>query len=221
MKVFTAAATLCLTMLAIGTGIASAAEFKANKYPTGIFGVQGGAHVPEPPPATTTAQTMFGFENTLMGACEFVSFSQELAKASSSLTVTPFVEECAAFQSQSGTVTTNGCQNRFNAGSESGGEFLGTLDIVCPEGKAIVVAGNGCEVQIGSQTNLSTVHYRNETQETDPQVAVEFQVSGLKYTKTKDVFPCALLGTGVMTSGLIKGGMTLKGKEASNPLRVE
>lgn len=221
MRVFAAAAALCLTMLALGAGTAGAAQFQGATYPLTVVGTQGGSHVAGPPAGTTTMQTMFGFEGTLMAGCEFISFGQEMTKASASLTVTPSISECAAFASQSGTVTTNGCQTRFNVTSESGGEFLGTLDIVCPVGSKIVFVGNNCEVQVGSQTNLSTVHFRNETQETDPQVAVEVQISELAYTKTKDGFLCPLSGTGAMSSGILKAWMTLKAKEASNPLRIE
>ena len=221
MKTFTAAAAICLVLLGLGASAAGAAEFKAASYPVTVLGNQGGSHVAAPPAGTTTSYMYFGFEGTLMGGCEFISFGQQMTKAASSLTVTPSLSECAAFGSQSGTITTNGCQNRFNITSKSGAEFLGTLDIICPEGSKIAVVGNNCEIQIGSQTNLSTVHLRNETQETDPQVAMELQISNLAYTKTKDGFLCPLSGTGAMSSGLLVAGMTLEAKEATNALRIE
>lgn len=105
----------------------------------------------------------------------------------------------------------------FHPGSGSGDKFTGTFDIVCPLGEAVVVKGNECEVQIGSQTGLGPVAYAEVTEPEEPEephkVKATFEMkaaSGFAYTKTLDGGSCPLSGTGAKTDGVFSGSMDLK-----------
>jgi len=75
------------------------------------------------------------------------------------------------------------------------------------------VTGNGCEVQIGSQTGLGPLAYEKVTAAEPDEVEAGFQMkstAGFTYTKAVDGASCPLAGTGVKTDGAITGGLKLK-----------
>ena len=206
-----AALSGALAVLLVSASAAQALKFNAQSYTATVNGVQGGLHAPPPPEGTSSNAYLVAFENHLMTECKSATFKGELTGASSSLTMAPAVSECSAFGALSATVSMNGCQYRFNPLSGGAGEFSGSLDIVCPEGKKIVISGNGCEVQIGSQNGLNGITFGNETQLTEPQLSVGFGVEQvMTYSKTQDGVFCPLSGTGTVNNGSIAGGATLK-----------
>jgi hypothetical protein len=210
-RTFLAALLAGIALLMIGAPLASALKFNAQSYPAAVNGVQGGVHAPPPPEGTSSNAYLVAFEGKLMTECKAATFKGELAGASSSVLLALAASECSAFGALSATVNMNGCQYRFNPLSGGAGEFSGSLDIVCPEGKKIVIAGNGCEIQIGSQNGLNGITFGNETQLTEPQLSVGFGVElAMTYVKTQDGVFCPLNGTGTSNEGSIAGGATLK-----------
>lgn len=188
------------------TGSAQAANFTAGSYPATVFGEQAATPAPN---TGIEGGTVFGFEKKLMTECATASFSGTLSAASSALTVAPTLEGCRLFETIGGSVNPNGCETRFHVGSGSGDEFGGTMDIVCPGTNKIVVNGGNCEVQIGSQNGLGAIVYLNETKSSPVSVILEFNVTGLTYTKTKDGIGCALSGTGTLSDGVVDGSATM------------
>jgi hypothetical protein len=210
-RTFVAGLLAAIFLLMLGAPLASAFKFNAQSYTATVNGVQGGVHAPPPPEGTSSNAYLVAFENHLMTECKTATFKGELASASTSLTVSPAVSECSAFGALSATVNMNGCQYRFNPLSGGAGEFSGSLDILCPEGKKIVISGNGCEIQIGSQNGLNGITFGNETQLTEPQLSVGFGVeTKMTYSKTQDGIFCPLSGTGTVNDGSIAGGATFK-----------
>lgn len=129
---------LVATSAATATG-AQAGTFTAGAYPATIHG-------------KTSHQ--FAFALGLMECT--VSYHGELAAASEEVTVTPSYESCKHFGG-SVDVAVNGCDTRLHAGKEIEAGFIGTMDIVCPEGKAIdfnLTARPGCHLTIPSQEGL-------------------------------------------------------------------
>jgi hypothetical protein len=225
-------------ILAIGAGGAQAAEFTADEYPATVSAEQVGEGVPpltNPPlpPGTTggggTVEeeeieneeyegpgTVFGFDSTLMASCKTLGFEAELTGSSSELQAAPLMNECRAFGFIETTVETNECEYRFEVGEESEkSPFAGTVDLVCPEGKQIVVKALTCEVQIPSQSGLGPMEYENlEAEEPEipsPSIGLVFKVKELTYVKSKDGFLCPLSGTGEASNGKILGGVFASG----------
>jgi hypothetical protein len=197
---------VALTAVGLTAGAAQAAKFTAGAYPASVLGVQAATPAPN---TGIEGGTVFGFEKKLMLECATASFAGSLTEASSTLTAAPKLEGCRAFESILGAANPNGCETRFHVNSGSGDEFGGAVDIVCPEGKQIVVTGNNCEVQIGSQSGLETIKYVNETKASPHSVILEFGVGGITYTKTKDGIGCPLVGTGTLSDGVIAGSATV------------
>lgn len=234
MRKIGAAVAASLAVLAGVAAVAQAASFTADEYPATIVAQQVGEGVPplpKPPPLPPGTGggggkveeeeienkeyegpgTIFGFESKLMASCKTIAFSATLKEATTPVNATPLLSECRAFGFVETTVNPNGCEYRFHAGSGAEDEFTGSLDLVCPAGKSIVIQALTCEVQIGAQTGLGPITYENITEETEeipkPSVGIHFKVEELAYTKTKDGFLCPLAGTGAKADGKILGGV--------------
>jgi hypothetical protein len=129
--------------------------------------------------------TVLGFESAQMAECEFAGFGGEITAASSALTLGSGFFGCTAFGSAEASVESNGCEFVLHPGTGSKDEFSGTVDISCPSGKKIVVLGGGCEIQIGAQTGLGPVNYKNATALEPDAVEATFAMkaaSGFSYT---------------------------------------
>ena len=196
-----------LAVLVTGASAAQAANFTAAEYPAFISGEQSG-------PGGTgggggVGSTIFGFESSQMAECESAGFAGLMTAATGSLTVSSGYNGCTALGSAGATIESNGCEFVLHPGTGSKDEFTGTFDISCPGSEKIVVAGGNCEIQIGTQSGLGPVTYKNLTT-AEPKKAVEAKFgmtggSGFAYTKSKDGSGCPLSGTGSKTDGVIVG----------------
>lgn len=227
MKISKLAAVLlaALAVLVTGASAAQAANFTAAEETAFISGEQTG------PKGTGggggIGSTIFGFESSQMAECESAGFAGLLTEPTSSLAVSSGYNGCTAFGSAGATIASNGCEFVLHPGSGSVDEFTGTFDITCPGGEKMVVTGGNCEIQIGAQSGLGPVVYKNLTT-AEPKKAVEakFQMtggSGFTYTKAKDGSGCPLSGTGNKTDGVIVGAamITAGSVETFEPIDLE
>jgi hypothetical protein len=98
----------------------------------------------------------------------------------------------------------NGCLYRLKVG--------GTLDLVCPVGKQVVIRigsfGPQCAFILPPQTGRETVSYANNSGDID----IHLTVSGIVGTLTSH-FPC-VFGPKSFSAGEYEGDLTLEGSSA-------
>jgi len=187
-----------LAVSAVAASAASAGTFKADSYPATIKGEQ-------------TTQIVF---TGVVGAwkCTKLAMVGELAASSVSLTLAPQYEGCA-WAGIAATISMNGCTYKFAAGETVEGKetkVKGTMDVVCPTGKEMVLVLNGgtCTIRIAPQTNLSSVTY--ETAGTPADVSLVLNVSGITY-KVENGLTCPNSpANGTYTNGTLAGTETLQ-----------
>lgn len=139
---------------------------------------------------------VFTIENGLTAKCKKATFlGTMLAARVPTLEVTPAYSECSAFGFPSATITVNSCKYKLLEPSGAG-PFTGNVSVVCAGEEVMKIATSTCEVTIGNQESKSKVTHRNQAT-TPSTILAEPELSGLKYTKTKDNFLCPLSGTGV------------------------
>jgi len=174
---------LALSVLAVP---ASAYDFTASKYPT-----------------TATASSALGNDEfkTEAGSVECKAHfkTEEMWEQSWEISIVPSYSECKAFGFLSATVKMNGCH--YNVQTNV------WLDLAChhfvfnfktlewetiPTGPLTITAGT-CEVTMGTQENLSAIYFENG----ESGIEALAEVTGIKYTVTKDGFGCPFGGTGV------------------------
>jgi subtilisin family serine protease len=174
-------------------------HFEADEYPATISGEQD----PE-------AKHTFDFQNASSVTCEQATLSGEASGHSTTLSLAPSYSEC------NWSVTENGCSYLLDAGNAFfGGEYAGSVDIVCPEGKEIVIRGQFgiCEVQIPAQSDLEAITYTNP--ESNPQqVEATFALTGLEYTEVDTAF-CEFTETATRNDGEYSGGTTVGAENAA------
>jgi len=191
LKIFSMATAATLALVAVSASAVSAAEFH-----TGIvYPISGSQTAAENDVTTFTAGTV---------KCATIVYTGELkTETSSTLTLAPSFSDCTAFTFVKTSIDTNGCEYVFHAGGE------GSMDIVCPAGKSIVVTAFNCEVTIGPQT-LKSVSYANEEAEGSRDIKINMNLTGLSYTQHSKSFPgCAANGTNPFSNGTTKGEITL------------
>jgi len=190
-----------------GAQAATPGILTSNSYPTALSGEQLGIHK---------------FELTslkLSSECEVAKFSGAVASpGSSTVTVTPLYEKCKAF-GLAATIDTAECDYMIHIGETltPNGNYGGTIDVECATGNVIKITagivGNRCEVQVGTQTNLSKGEGVNAGAGSD--VEIRATVTGIKYTVTKDEGTCPLSKVGsTFTDGDYNGNVTLTGGAA-------
>lgn len=164
--------------------------FQAGGYPAEITG------------AATESQS-FGAES-LSVKCAATSFTGALIEPLEEVEVSPTYAECTG-GGTAATVSMEGCTYALKANSTA-------VDLACPSGKAVKIVGivGNCEVQISAQTGIATTEYSVSGSEPE-NLALKFNLSGIKYKKTKDGFLCPLSGTGEATNGTLTGAVLLKG----------
>jgi hypothetical protein len=148
-------------------------------------------------PCTVTGSNTAGNETltTPGGTVQCDSHFQGTATAASStLSITPSYDpNCRAF-GFFGAVHENGCSYLFHALSQIGaGHYNHSVDVVCPAGKAIVITGGTCEVDIPAQTGLSSITTQNLANGT---ITVVPNISNITLNVTKDGFGCPFPGLG-------------------------
>ena len=194
-----------LAISATGASAASA-QVKSSSYPSTLTGSQVGSHV-------------FTIDGGFTVVCPVAFFGGVLKEEASTVGgVTAEYKgngenQCEAF-GLSATVSMNGCTYTFHDTNvvTVGVEHTGTVDLVCPAGKAVTLIYGTCEVQIGSQTGLGPVVYRDDG--TTNHLTLNPNVSkAITYNKTKDGFLCPLNGTGEKADGSYAGTTTVSGED--------
>jgi hypothetical protein len=125
------------------------------------------------------------------------------------VTVEPTYSNCETFLGAATSVATNGCHYLFHSPENS---TTGTTDVVCPEGKTIVISvGSICRYTIGSQNNLGVVHFTNVGSGQTEEVEVEPTVAGITSTRTTNDFFCPAGGS----TGTYTGNSTITGEDVN------
>ncbi len=147
-----------------------------------------------------------------------VDLEGTMTAAGESISMTPSFSGCLLV-GVSASVSANGCSYVFHAG----GGTSGTLDIACPEGKAITVSAGNCAMAIPAQTGLSAValgYTKTVAEGFIVGYTFDLGIDGLKYEKTKDGLLCGFNGTGVKEDGSFTGTARVYASIANIPLKV-
>ncbi|HWO83816.1 MAG TPA: hypothetical protein VNM38_08525 [Solirubrobacterales bacterium] len=172
--------------------------FEAEAYPVTYSGTQEEA-----------APLVFNTEGGSI-QCKKATFTGSASGATSALALSPTYSECNAFGFTTSTVVTmNGCSYVYNAS---------TMDISCPGENSISVTTAACTMSIPAQTGLSSVSYANTAAAGRQAISINHNITGLKYTITKDGFACPFGGTGTRTSGTYSGRTLLQGTDSAGVL---
>jgi hypothetical protein len=146
--------------------------------------------------------------------CSGLSLSGTLSKAASTVTVAPTYSGCTFWEGGLGAFS-NGCTFQFHLEKPIEEElplerFQSSLDILCPEGKAIeITTGFGiCSWSYGAQTARSRVVFEDRPEFTPDSVILYFYVEGLKVTEKSKSYTC---GEGTWSNGMLTGAVTLQG----------
>ena len=132
------------------------------------------------------------------------------------ITVHPTYEGCTA-AGLAITITTTNCDYVYRLGEPTAGGWHVTTDISCTAGSSIKIASSTCELTIGTQTGVATSEVTNAgsaSPETAMDLLVHTNLSGLKYTVTKDGIGCSLSGTGSFSKGDYTGTTTIKAHDS-------
>lgn len=185
---------------------------RAEEYPASVSGEQ-----------LASDKLVLGLEGGLSVSCAKASFTDALGGDSPSLALAPSFSECSGFGSLATTVSANGCTFLWAANGESWGPgFPARLDVECPAGKAILFDAGSCAVEVGPQAGLGTGVLSAQAGSSPKRVALASQVSGLQYTKTKDLSGCPLAATGPRSDGTLKGSLSLGAQSAAKePLGLD
>ena len=193
------AAVAVLAFAAVNVSAASAVLFhKTNMGPTVITGGQ-------------VTQNVFEFPE-ITWQCEEVTFGSETEETTpATLTVNPEFGKCRIAGDPKGAkVNMNGCDYVLHANGET--------DVVCPEGKTIVItiALLKCTITIGAQTGLKSLEYTNNA---DGTVTVTSAIAGIRYTmKGSGGAVCQETTEGV--GATYTGSVKLEGTIGGSPERI-
>jgi hypothetical protein len=125
----------------------------------------------------------------------------------------------------SGTVEANGCEYVLHTMRTVEGVTKNPeIDLVCPEGKQIVikVVSLGvlkCQVTVGEQTGLQGIEFTNKGSGTERSLSVSFNLSGIKYstkpgegfgkcTETTNATNGTFSGSDKVTAEYVSSGIT-------------
>lgn len=127
------------------------------------------------------------------------------AVTNSTLNLAPMFIGCTAFGFANATYDANGCQFQYHD--------IGTMSIVCPEGKPMVVTGFNCHVSIPAQVGLTGVNYTNEGTGKSSDIRISQSTGGLKYTQESKSPPGCTNGS--FTNGKVSAESTIKGADTN------
>lgn len=168
-------------------------EFEAGDYPAVVSGSAQGP------------QTFLLQGGEIPVECQLTTFtvSGEMSEAEETLDLIPKYEGCVMAGVLGTTITVNGCAFRLRASEELAfDEFAGTADLVCPEGKKMLLANIVCQVELGGPSASSEVGYENVA-EGGLMMTAEMSLTGLRYTKKSGAF-CPV-GSGEKQDGTYQG----------------
>lgn len=200
LKALTALLAVGLLMSMSAAAAQATPTFEAGKYP-----------------ATVTGATEVVIGTGASSVTCPVEFDGTLSAASSTLELGTFFRfaECKAWGFINMTIN-NQCKQLFHATEkQAADQYKAHYGLKCPAGTALVLTAGTCQIEIKEQEGLTTVDIDDDTGAPN-RVTLDYEVSGLAYTVTKDGFGCALEGLGAKTNGTITSGtMLLKAFNAS------
>jgi len=191
-----------LTMAAFASGATATPVFEAGKYSAKVSG---------------SSTLVIGTEGSTV-TCP-VRFEGTLSSASSTLDLGTFFEywACNAWGFSNMTIT-NSCLQRFEATEkQSADQYKADYGLYCPSSEGLILSAGTCAIQITPQEGRKTVDIDDDTGSPN-RVTLDYEVSGLSYTVTKDGFFCPLNGTGPKTEGTITSSTMQLG--AFNPSKT-
>ncbi|HMJ71911.1 MAG TPA: hypothetical protein VK471_00955 [Solirubrobacterales bacterium] len=188
-----------------GATSASAAQFRAEEYPTSLKGTQ-----------TSTYKLKAGNNASLQ--CSTVNETATLSAPASSVTMTPELKVCQ-FAGTNATVTINSCQYVLNSTSES--EYPqydepppavpATFAVACSvPGDAIEIKVlGGCILKVPAQTGLqaSLTDSKFTDRSSNRNITQSVNATGVKYSSTS----CLGLSNGLHEDGTWTGSSVLTG----------
>jgi hypothetical protein len=151
--------------------------------------------------------------------CTGVAYTGTLpAKAVTEFELAPTYTGCT-FAGVPATVDVNGCKYRFTVVKISGTSREGSMDVICPAEKTILItavqAGTPkCTVHISPQAGRQSVTYTNVGAGATREITVDLGLAGIKYTHTAGV------GLGACTfggaeNGMLSGSISITGENGS------
>jgi hypothetical protein len=181
---------------------ASAAEFESASTNTTIKGEQSTKNV-----FTVNSRTVECNKATFTGF--------QAATKAATLEVHPEYSECTGFGLPA-TVTTTGCNYKFNSPTGSTPNFTGSVNIVSASGETcsnITVAVAGCTVKIGPQGPLSGISYNAN----GSTVTVTSNVTTIAANVEGSVLICGTNGarTGTYTGTVLTKGFNSGGTQVN------
>jgi hypothetical protein len=187
------AALILATIGALGTVAAQAGTFTAGAYPATVKS-SGGAD-------------LFFTETASISILCLPKPDGTLAGGSVSLTLTPNYGTSCKSEEKAVHVNENGCDLRFRAGLTQEPDVVsGTMDVVCPLGKAIdfeITPAPVCHYFVLPQENKAVFSYRNRTAEKSIQWEagvneLVYRLSGSCPEGAGEYFNGVYLGNGTM-----------------------
>jgi hypothetical protein len=202
-------AAAALTAL-LGAGTASAAQFRAEEYPTTVTGTQ------------TVAQKFTTWEKGPTWTCSNVTTVGTISAASTTLSLAPTFTGCA-FAGQAASVKMNTCKYVYKNSSEQMVN-TGTIDISCSKaGDEIEVVASICTLKIPAQAARSSVQYSGGPVQEGPggegykrKIGINLNATGFTYSLSG--FVCGKTGT--FEGGVLTGSHQLLGKNAQHEVGI-
>jgi len=210
LKIGGLAIVMALAMTAVlGISSASAAQFRAEEYPTSVTGTQ------------TVAPKFTTWEKGPSWTCSSMTATGTIAAASTTLSLVPTFTGCQAF-GQAATVKMNACSFVFNNSNEQLVN-TGTMDVSCTAKNEIEVVTAICTMKIPPQTARGPVQYAGGPVQEGP--------GGQSYQRKFNITPNAtgfrysLAGvgcgkTGTFEDGGLTGSSLVKGWNAQHEVGV-
>jgi hypothetical protein len=159
--------------------------------------------------------------------CEAATLSGEAEAHAPTLTLDPGYSECTAHRpvgNFAATIKPNGCDYVLDAEEAIwGGEYVGSLDIACPEEKAIEITISTCKYEIPAQSGLATVKFKDDAEASPQRFTADLDLTGIEYTYTDALF-CPFEGSGTNQDGKLTGATIFTGEneaEAPTGVRVD
>jgi hypothetical protein len=149
-------------------------------------------------------------------SCSNSSFSGEMeGPAAKEITVAPTLSGCVV-NSWPASWTMNGCKFRLHPGTGTENQTVGTLDIVGCE-KPMTASNESCKFEIGNQSGIGTVEYKNVLLSPSTITAVA-NLNSITYSRV-NFNGC--LNTGTFNNGTYSGEWTIKGSVPGSGLPRE
>lgn len=177
-------------------------RFEAAKYPVALSGSQDPAQ-----PHT------FGFKSG-KASCENASFGSEAFGPTTELSVSAaYTGSCVTLGFAGGSISMNGCGYVFHI-LNVGPPYAGEADIVCPEGKTIVIVSKlfgtpKCTITIPAQAGISGIGFQNY--QWGMVVNANLSLTGVDYHQQEGTGIGRCVGTGNFSDGTYTGVIPFQG----------